>query len=375
MKFVDLGRQFQAFEGAIRTNMDVVLESQAFINGPAVRELEQRLADYVGVKHCLGVSSGTDALIMALMALDIGPGDAVFCPTFTFIATAEAITIVGATPVFVDVRLDTFNLCAQDLERRIDDVILQGSLRPRAVMPVDLFGLLADYPAIDVIAKRHNLRIIEDGAQGFGATLSRRKGPSFGDIGTTSFFPAKPLGCFGDGGAVFTDDDQLADVMRSIRVHGQGSSKYDNVRLGLTARLDTLQAAVVLAKLDGFDAEFAARDRIAATLTGGLKDVVHTPILPRGHGSAWAQYTIRCGQRDALQRHLQAAGIPTMIYYQRSMHRQSVYRGVSNAAERFPNAERLENEVLSLPVHPYLTEKEVAAIVDGVCSFEGTNEL
>jgi dTDP-4-amino-4,6-dideoxygalactose transaminase len=328
---------------------------------------ETELAAFCGAKHALSCSSGTDALVMVLMAKGIGRGDAVFCPSFTFCATAEAPALVGATPVFVDVHPDTFNIDVASLKSAIRTAKAKG-LKPKAVIPVDLFGLPADHDAIAEIAEAENLFNLDDAAQGFGGTCRGRAIGTFGHATATSFFPAKPLGCYGDGGAVLTDNDELLSVLKSIRVHGGGSDKYDNVRLGLTARLDTIQAAVLIEKLKIFREEIETRNRIAARYSRALKDVVTVPAVPEDRVSVWAQYTIRLapGRRDGLARALQAEGIPTAIYYAKPLHRQTAYRDFPAADGGLPVSERLADEVISLPMHAYLDEATQDRIVDAV---------
>ena len=377
MEFRDLKHQYQVLKSDLDQAVLSVMASGAYIMGPAVKALEKELAEYVGVKHCLTCANGTDALTLALKAWGIGPGDAVFVPDFTFFSTAEVVSLEGATPVFVDVCEDTFNLDAEDLDRAVRKVLAEGRLTPRAVIAVDLFGLPADYPRIRAVARRYGLLVLEDGAQGFGGTLDGKRACSFGDIGTTSFFPAKPLGCYGDGGAVFTDNDEWAALIASYRVHGKGSFKYDNVRIGLNSRLDTLQAAVLLVKLKAFaDYELEAVNAAASAYTDRLAGLA-TPVIPEGFRSSWAQYTVRFenrDQRDAVQASLRSAGIPAMVYYPKPMHLQTAFTPVipseppvipSEAKESLcPVATDLCARVLSLPMHPYLTPEEI----DTVCA-------
>ena len=341
--------------------------SGAYIMGPQVKELEKQLAEYVGVKHCLTCANGTDALTLALKAWGIGPGDAVFVPDFTFFSSAEVVSLEGATPVFVDVHEETFNLDAADLERAVQQVVVEGKLKPRVIVAVDLFGLPADYQAIRSVADKYGLLILEDGAQGFGGSLEGERACSFGDISTTSFFPAKPVGCYGDGGAVFTDNDEWAALIESYRVHGKGQFKYDNVRIGLNSRLDTVQAAVLLVKLKAFvDYELDAVNKAASYYTERLAGHVQTPLIPEGYRSSWAQYTIRLQnreQRDGLQQALKAAGIPSMVYYPKPMHLQTAFAERSEES-LCPVATSLCDRVLSLPMHPYLMEE----LMDTVCS-------
>nr|MBP7369111.1 DegT/DnrJ/EryC1/StrS aminotransferase family protein [Paludibacteraceae bacterium]MBP8967431.1 DegT/DnrJ/EryC1/StrS aminotransferase family protein [Paludibacteraceae bacterium] len=329
MEFRDLKKQYKVLKNDIDQAMLEVSASGAFIMGKPVKEIEQQLAEYVGVKHCVSCANGTDALTLALKTWGIKAGDAVFVPDFTFFASAEVVSLEGATPVFVDVDADTFNISPASLERSIEKTIQQGKLRPKVIITVDLFGLPADYSAIRKIADKYHLLILEDGAQGFGGEINGKKACSFGDISTTSFFPAKPLGCYGDGGAVFTDNDEWASLMDSLRVHGKGSFKYDNVRIGMNSRLDTLQAAILKVKFDAFKRyELNDINKVADFYTEKLKDLVKTPFIPKGYLSSWAQYTIQLQdekQRDGLQAYLKEQGIPTMVYYPKPMHEQTAY--------------------------------------------------
>ena len=359
MQFRDLHRQYEA----MRAEMDEALlgaaRSGAYIMDPQVAELEQQLAAYVGVKHCISCANGTDALRLALMALGIGSGDAVFVPDFTFFATAEAVAMVGATPVFVDVNKDTYNIDVDDLNKKYYDT-LNTNLLPKVVMAVDLFGLPADYERLYEFCRGMSLDLIEDGAQGFGGSLHDSRNCSFGDIATTSFFPAKPLGCYGDGGALFTDNDDYAAMLRSLRVHGKGTDKYDNVRLGLNSRLDTLQAAVLQIKLRHFNEELEAVNRVARKYDELLAGKIKTPIVPNGYTSSWAQYTIQAENRDELQARLKAAGIPSMVYYPRTMSRQTAFAHLNQ--QPCPVADKLSQTVLSLPMHPYMTDEEIETV-------------
>lgn len=357
MQFRDLHRQYDAMRSEMDETLLKAAHSGAYIMGPQVAELEQQLADYVGVKHCITCANGTDALRMALMALGIKKGDAVFVPDFTFFATAEVVAEVGATPIFVDVDKDTYNIDAANL----CNVCRELELKPKAVIAVDLFGQPADYRSLVQFCKDFNLILIEDGAQGFGGSINDKKACSFGDIATTSFFPAKPLGCYGDGGALFTDNDDYADLLRSLRVHGKGTDKYDNVRLGLNSRLDTLQAAVLQVKLKHFDEELKAVNRIAERYTELLSGKVNTPVVPEGYISSWAQYTIQTDYRDEMQARLKAAGIPSMVYYPRTMSQQTAFAHLHQ--KPCPKAEQLTRMVLSLPMHSYLTDDEIEMVV------------
>ena len=368
MEFRDLKKQYQV----LREEMDrAILEavaSGAYIMGPQVKELEKQLADYVGVKHCLTCANGTDALTLALKAWGIGPGDAVFVPDFTFFSSAEVVPLEGATPVFVDVCEDTFNIDVADLERAVQEVLSEGKLRPRVVVAVDLFGLPADYQALHAVADKYGLLILEDGAQGFGGTIDGKRACSFGDIATTSFFPAKPVGCYGDGGAVFTDNDEWAALIGSYRIHGKGQFKYDNVRIGMNSRLDTVQAAVLQVKLKAFaDYELDAINVAAEKYTERLQDIVATPIIPAGFRSSWAQYTIKLqdsAQRDGLQAALKAEGIPSMVYYPKPMHLQTAF--ADSHVGLCPVATSLCSRVLSLPLHPYLTEEQIDTVCNAI---------
>ena len=366
MQFRDLKKQYQALKKDIDPAMIQVATDCNFINGQQVKELERELADYVGVKHCITCANGTDALTMAMMAWDIKEGDAVFVPDFTFFSSGEIVAHAGAAPVFVDVDLDTFNISEESLIVQIENVIKEGKLRPRAIVAVDLFGLPADFSALKKIADKYDLLLLEDGAQGFGGSIDGKKACSFGDISTTSFFPAKHLGCYGDGGAVFTDDDETAQLLESIRIHGKGDGKYDNVRIGLNSRLDTIQAAILSIKLKAFrDYELQDINQAAQLYTEKLKDIVKTPIISDGFYSSWAQYTIQLGNREKrnqIQQDLKAKDIPSMIYYQKPMHKQGAFGGQAGSDELFPNTIKLCDTVLSLPIHPYITEEDIALV-------------
>ena len=367
MQFRDLKHQYQVLKKDMDQAMSEVLSAANFISGQQVKDLEAELAEYVGVKHCVTCANGTDALSLAMMAWDIGPGDAVFVPDFTFFSTGEIVSFAGATPVFADVDLDTFNISVESLEQKIQEVLQEGKLTPKAVIPVDLFGLPADYVRVRKIADQYNLLVLEDGAQGFGGKIGEKVACSFGDLSTTSFFPAKPLGCYGDGGAVFTDDDEMAQLLRSLRVHGKGTMKYDNVRIGLNSRLDTLQAAVLSVKLKAFR-EYEVEDinKVAKRYTELLDGIVKTPVVPEGFYSSWAQYTIQLDsrqERDGLQARLKEEGIPSMIYYPKPMHRQQAFADLSFKDEDYKNTNQLCETVLSLPMHPYLKEEEIERVV------------
>jgi dTDP-4-amino-4,6-dideoxygalactose transaminase len=366
--FIDIVEQRHRLGKRIEDAVSGVLTHCQFINGPEVARLEGDLAAFSGAKHVVACASGTDALLMVLMAKRIGPGDAVICPTFTFCATGEVVALLGATPVFVDVDEATFNIDPNSLKDGIAVAKKQG-LKPRAIIPVDLFGQPADHDAIAAIAEAEGMFVLDDAAQGFGATYKGRRLGRSGLATATSFFPAKPLGCFGDGGAIFTDDAQLAADLRSVRVHGQGSDKYDNVRLGLTARLDTMQAAILIEKLKIFEDEIAVRNEVAERYARGLGNVVSVPRLAPGCTSVWAQYTIRLPKgvdRDGFAAALKAQGIPTAIYYPKSMHQQTAYRNFPVAAGGLPVSERLSEDVISLPMHAYLDEPTQERIIKAV---------
>ncbi len=376
MQFRDLQAQYKALKNEIDSALLQVASDCNFISGKQVTELEQQLAEYVGVKHCVTCGNGTDALSMVMMAWDVKPGDAVFVPDFTFFASGEVVSFEGATPVFYDVCEETFNADVASLERAIQAVIEEGVLHPKAIVAVDLFGQPADYVALQEVAKKYNLLLLEDGAQGFGGKIGEQISCSFGDAATTSFFPAKPLGCYGDGGAVFTNDDTVADYLRSIRVHGKGSFKYDNVRIGWNSRLDTIQAAVLQVKLKAFASyELKNVNEVAVKYTELLKDVVKTPIVPQNMYSSWAQYTLRLeseDQRDALQTYLKEQGIPSMVYYPKPMHQQLAFDGNRNYVD-CPVTEKLCKTVLSLPMHPYMTDEEINTVAFHVKEFLSKN--
>lgn len=370
MEFIDLKAQYEHLKDKIDGNIQKALNNVHHIMGPEVKELEEKLAKYVGRKYCVTCGNGTDALTIAMKVLDVKPGDAVFVPTFTFYATSEVVSLEGATPIFVDVEERTFNLDAKKLEKAVKQVIEDGKLNPKAIIPVDLFGQAANFPEILEIAKKYNLKVVEDAAQGFGGEINGKKACSFGDISATSFFPAKPLGCYGDGGAIFTDDEEMYKIMLSIRVHGKGSFKYENVRVGVNSRLDTIQAAILLPKLEAFEEyELEARNKFAKMYTEQLKDIVKTPIVPEGYVSSWAQYTLILNsnvERDTLQEKLKDLGIPTMVYYPTALHKQPVYKEYNYNLEDLKVSENLSECVLSIPMHPYLTEEQVNKISNSV---------
>lgn len=374
MQFRDLMYQYQVLKEDIDAAMLKVASDCNFISGKQVKELEEELAGYVGAKHCISCANGTDALSLAMMAWGIKEGDAVFVPDFTFFSTGEIVSFAGATPVFVDVDLDTYNISIDSLEMKIKDTIKEGKLIPKAVIPVDLFGLPADYDSIRKIADQYNLLVLEDGAQGFGGKIGNRRACSFGDISTTSFFPAKPLGCYGDGGAVFTDDDDMAALLRSICVHGKGTMKYDNVRIGLNSRLDTMQAAILSVKLKAFkEYEVADINKVAERYTEHLADVVKTPVIPDGFFSSWAQYTIQLDsreERDGLQAELKKNDIPSMVYYPKPMHMQQAFDGLVFNDKDYVNTIQLCDTVLSLPMHPYLEDTDMNKVVEVIKQYK-----
>ncbi|HEV2954961.1 MAG TPA: DegT/DnrJ/EryC1/StrS family aminotransferase [Xanthobacteraceae bacterium] len=362
--FVDVAAQRRRLSGRIDAAIARVLAHCQFIMGPEVGALEAKLAAFCGARHALGCASGTDALLLALMGYGLGPGDAVICPAFTFCATAEVVALVGATPVFADVDATTFNLDPANLESALAAARRAG-VKAKAVMTVDLFGLPAAYDAIGKFAAAHGLVMIADAAQSFGAVYHERRVGTLAPVTTTSFFPSKPLSCYGDGGAVFTDDDDLAAVMRSVRIHGQGADKYDNVRIGINGRLDTIQAAVLIEKLEVFAEELVARERIARRYDAALRDVAIVPRVPQGLTSVWALYTIRlpARARAGVMAALAAQGIPTGVYYPKPLHRQAAYRHYPVAGNGLPVTDRLADEVLSLPMHAYLDEATQDRIV------------
>jgi dTDP-4-amino-4,6-dideoxygalactose transaminase len=362
--FIDLQAQRRRLGEPLNRAIQAAVESGQWIMGPQVAELEEKLAAFAGVKHCITCANGTDALMIVLRAWNIGPGDAVFVPAFTFAASAEVVALVGASPVFVDVMEDTFNMDPASLEAAVAMVRRSTKLRPRVIMPVDLFGQPADYNAIESIASREKLKLLCDTAQGFGGMLGGRRTGAIGDAAATSFFPAKPLGCYGDGGATFTNDDALAELLRSIRIHGQGKDKYENVRIGVNSRLDTIQAAILLEKLKIFPDEIEARERIAQRYSRrlGQSNKIRVPRVVSGAQSTWAQYTLQVSDRDKLQSSLRDKGIPTAIYYPIPLSRQKGYRQYPSVPINV--SERLSATVISLPMHPYLDETTLEAISD-----------
>jgi dTDP-4-amino-4,6-dideoxygalactose transaminase len=370
MEFIDLHAQRERLRGRVEAAIERVLDHGRYIMGPEVGELEARLADYCGVARAITCSSGTDALLMALLALRIGPGDAVVVPTFTFAATAEVVALIGATPVFADVEAGTCNLDPTKLPGALTAARAAGAT-PRAVIAVDLYGQPAGYDEIEAFCSEYGLALVADAAQSFGATWRGRRTGSIGDIACTSFFPAKPLGCYGDGGAVFTDDDELAEVLRSLRVHGQGTDKYDNVRVGINGRLDTVQAAILLEKLAIFDDELAARERVASRYQRALEGVIEVVTVRPEATSAWAQYTMLVDDRDSTANRLRQAGVPTAVYYPRPLHLQPAYEHHPRASDGCGTSEQLAVRVLSLPMHPYLDPEAQDRIITTVRSTVG----
>ena len=370
MQFRDLKTQYTVLKDEMDKAILDVVASSAYVMGPKIKEMETAFAEYVGMKHCIACNSGTDALLLALKAWNVKPGDAVFVPSFTFFASAEVIAMQGATPVFVDVDKDTFNMDVADLESKIEQTMKAGKLTPRVIIAVDLFGLPADFKAIRKVAEKHELYVLEDGAQGFGGRIGDRKACTFGDISTTSFFPAKPVGCYGDGGAIFTNNDEWAALMESYHIHGKGSDRYDNVRIDMNSRLDSIQAAVLIVKLKAFkDYELVDVNKVAARYTEKLKDAVKTPVVPDGFYSSWAQYTLQVENKDVrsgLQEALKTLDIPTAIYYPIPMHRQTAFNDLDLNDNRCPVSDQLADTVISLPIHPYLSESDQDKICDAV---------
>jgi UDP-2-acetamido-2-deoxy-ribo-hexuluronate aminotransferase len=366
MQFIDLAAQQRRIKDKIEKNIAKVLESCSFINGPEVAAIEEKLSNYVGVKYTVGCSSGTDALLMPLMAFGIQPGDAVFTTPFTFIATAEVIALMRATPVFVDIEKDTFNIDTDKLEEAIKRVKSEGKLTPKGIIPVDLFGQCADYDEINTIAGKHGLFVLEDAAQSFGAEYRGGKACSLAHAAASSFFPAKPLGCYGDAGMTFTDSKELYDKLVSIRVHGQGSDKYNNERIGINGRLDTMQAAILLAKFEIFDEEIKLRQKVAQRYTEGLKDFVAVPFVKEHNLSAWAQYSIMHPEREKIISKLKDNWIPTAIYYPKPLHLQEAFAYLKHKPGGFPVCEEIAKKIFSLPMHPYLGVDDQDKIIDTI---------
>ena len=366
--FIDLKAQQDVIRLEIDNAIKRVLDHGQYIMGPEVREFENILKNFSSSKHVLTCANGTDALTLVLMAWGIGPGDAVFVPSFSYVATAETVAQVGATPFFVDVDLNSFNMKPESLKQALIDIKLID-LEPKAIIPVDLFGQPSEIDSLTKIAKKENLKILIDGAQSFGAVSKGRKVGSMGDATTTSFFPAKPLGCYGDGGAIFTDDDELASLINSIRLHGKGDEKYDNVRIGLNSRLDTIQAAVLIEKMKIFPQELIDRDRVASIYSENLKEFVDIPIIDNNHVSAWAQYTLKTNHQCELKSFLKTLNIPTQIYYPKSLSQQSGYKNFPSVSSGLNNSDSLPKKVLSLPMHPYLKDEKVNYISEKVTDF------
>ncbi len=370
MQFIDLEAQYKHLKQRIDKRIFNVLTHGKYIMGPEVKELEERLADYVGVKHAITCANGTDALTLSLMALEVKEGDAIFCPTFTFFATAEVVAFAGATPVFVDSDVSTFNMCPVSLEKQIKRTIDEGKVKLKAIIAVDLFGLPANYPEITKVAKKYGLKIIEDAAQGFGGEIKNQRAGSFGDIATTSFFPAKPLGCYGDGGAVFTNNDDYAELIKSYRIHGKGLDKYDNVRIGLNSRLDTIQAAVLLEKLVDFPNELIARNDIAKKYEEVFSCYFNTPAVPFLFKSSWAQYTLYDSDSDSIRAVFHSNSIPTMKYYPTCLHEQTAFKYLNYAENDFPTAKLLSNQVFSLPISGYMSNENIEKILSSCILFD-----
>lgn len=373
MQFIDLHKQYDNIEEKVNNRLKNIFTHKRFIGGEEVTELERMLAEYVGVKHVVACASGTDALTIPMMAIGLEKNDAVFVPSFSFFASAESITLAGGTPVFVDSAKETFNIDPTALENAIIDTIEKGKLTPKGIIPVDLFGLPANFPEIRKIAEKYNLFILEDAAQGFGGTINGKRACSFGDVAGTSFFPAKPLGCYGDGGAIFTNSDDLYEKIKSIHVHGQGKDKYDNVRIGLNSRLDTIQAAVLIEKLNIFDDELKKRNYVANYYSEHLKNIVDTPTIPDKYSSSWAQYTLKLSSsdiREKMMKRLAENNIPSMIYYPIPIHKSTAYSQKNEGVE-LEVCEELSKTVISLPMHPYLSDYEldkICKIISDLCS-------
>lgn len=375
MEFIDLKTQLQELRPEVDRAISKVLDHGQFILGPEVQELEKELADFANVPNCITCANGTDALVLALRALGIGRGDAVIVPTFTFAATAESVCNAGATPIFVDVQSDTYNIDPESIETAIETAI-QNQLTPRAIISVDLFGLPADYARLSELAKAHNLKLIADAAQSFGAKAYEKPVGSLANVTTTSFFPAKPLGCYGDGGAVFTQDQEVANQIKSLRVHGKGADKYDNISIGYNSRLDTLQAAILLVKLSRLTSEIAKKDVVAKQysqrLSEKLSEVLTTPNVINSSKSAWAQYTVQCDpkHRQAVTAFLKDKGIPTAIYYPTPLHKSTAYKHYPKAGATLPNADLLAQSVFSLPMHAYLSDENIDLVVSTLEAFD-----
>jgi UDP-2-acetamido-2-deoxy-ribo-hexuluronate aminotransferase len=365
--FIDLKAQQRRIRASLEQRITKVMDHGAYIMGPEIAELEEKLAKYVGMKHCVACASGTDALLMPLMAYDIGPGDVIFTSPFTFIATAEVIALLGAGVVFVDIDPRTYNIDPVKLDEAIQKFVKSNSgKKAKGIIPVDLFGQTADYDPIETIAKKYGLFVLQDAAQSFGGTYKGRKAGSSGNVGATSFFPAKPLGCYGDGGAIFCNDDAMMQKLRSIRVHGQGSDKYNNIRIGINGRLDTMQAAVLLAKMEIFDEEIRLRNNIASRYSDQLKNNVLTPFVQPECMSVWAQYSILADHRDEMLKKLKSRGVPTAVYYPKPLHLQDAFRDLGYKRGDFPISERIADSIFSIPMHPYLSTEDQDYIVKAI---------
>ncbi len=365
IQFIDLKAQQERIGLRIKDRIARVMEHGKYIMGPEVQELEAALCEFTGAKHCVSCSSGTDALLMALMACDVGPGDAVFTTPFTFISTAEVVTLLGATPVFVDIDPETFNIDAEKLRNKIMALSdYDGRLQAKCIIPVDLFGQPAEYSRINAIAKEFDLFVLGDGAQSFGAEYRGKRVGNLTDISATSFFPAKPLGCYGDGGAVFCNDDDLVAKLKSIRVHGKGSHKYENVRIGMNGRLDTIQAAILLAKLDVYEDEILRRQKVAKRYSEGLQDVVTPPVVPADSTSVWAQYSVLSDERESIMGRLKENGVPSAIYYPKPLHLQPAFDFLGYKNGDFPVSEQISQKIFSLPMHPYLSGSDQKYIIE-----------
>lgn len=365
--FIDLKAQQRRIRTLLDQRIAKVMEHGAYIMGPEIAELEGALAKYVGVKHCVACASGTDALLMPLMAYDIGPGDLIFTSPFTFIATAEVVALLGASVVYVDIDPKTYNIDPAKLDEAIAKFLRSASgKKAKGIIPVDLFGQTAEYDAIEEIAKKYGLFILQDAAQSFGATYKGKKAGSSGNVGATSFFPAKPLGCYGDGGAIFCNDDAMMQKLRSIRVHGQGSDKYNNIRIGINGRLDTMQAAILLAKMEIFDEEIGLRNKVAARYSEKLKGKVVTPFVEKHCVSVWAQYSLRTDQRDEMLKKLKSRGVPTAVYYPKPLHLQDAFKNLGYKRGDFPVSEGTADSIFSIPMHPYLSHEDQDYIVNAI---------
>ena len=362
--FIDLKAQYQRIESEVNVGIQRVLEHGKYIMGPEIHEFESKLAEFCGAKHAITCSNGTDALSLGLMAYDVGPGDAIFTTPFTFFATAEVIALTGATPVFVDIDARTFNICPEKLSERVAEVASRGELNLKGIIPVNLFGLAPDFDAINEVASKYDMFVLEDTAQGFGGLYKGKVSGSLGDVSATSFFPAKPLGCYGDGGAVFTSDDEIAEKIKSIRVHGQGVDKYDNVRIGLNARFDTMQAAIMLPKLRIFPEEIELRQKVAQNYSDALEGLVETPYVPQDYKSVWAQYSVLSDDRDAIQKALGDAGIPSVIYYRIPCHLSKAFEHLGYTEGDMPVSEDVSRRIFSLPMHPYVEGNFAAKVAE-----------